>query len=271
MDRVDLLLRDLKLKGRGLEIGPSHNPVVSKASGLDVRILDNLDRDGLIERYREHHVKLDSIESVDYVWNGERYVDLIGDEKCFDWIVASHVVEHTVDLIGFLKDCNSILKDDGVLSLAVPDKRYCFDRFRPISGLANVIDNHLYPRRNHSAGVAAEYFMNVVSRAGKIAWGRDDRGEFEFIHTVDDALMHMELQKQEKGGVDLHAWCFVPSSFRLLIHDLKALGLMQLDELSFKNTNGGEFFVSLSRAGKGADLSREELLLSVDEEISFAM
>ena len=40
------------------------------------------------------------------------------------------MIEHTPDLIAFLADCDAVLKDTGVLSLVIPDKRYSFDRFR---------------------------------------------------------------------------------------------------------------------------------------------
>lgn len=37
-----------------------------------------------------------------------------------------HVLEHTTDLIGFLNDCDSLLKKDGILSPAVPRQALFF-------------------------------------------------------------------------------------------------------------------------------------------------
>lgn len=76
-----------------------------------------------------------------------------------------------------------------MLSLAVPDKRYCFDRFRPLTGLSQLVDAHLEPRAHHNPGGVADCFLNVVKLEGRIAWdgqlaqGRR-LGEVEFAHTA---------------------------------------------------------------------------------------
>src|SRR5512133_1118151 len=104
------------------------------------RLLDHCDKEALIEKYQRHGIAVENIEEVDFVWDGRPYTELIGRRHIYDWIIASHVLERTTDLIGFLNDCDSLLKKAGVLSLAVPDKRYCFDHFRPITGNGRVID-----------------------------------------------------------------------------------------------------------------------------------
>ena len=117
-------LRHIDKNGDGVEIGPSHSPIAPKRDGYKVQIIDHATREQLIEKYKSHDVQLDNIEEVDYVWSGESYISLTGKKKFHDWIIASHVIEHTPDLIGFLNDCDSILKDDGVISLVIPDMRY---------------------------------------------------------------------------------------------------------------------------------------------------
>ncbi len=49
MTRIEKLLSCLKMDGKGLEIGPSHNPIAPKKNGFDVQIVDHIDRDGLIK------------------------------------------------------------------------------------------------------------------------------------------------------------------------------------------------------------------------------
>jgi hypothetical protein len=119
-----------------------------------------------------------------------------------------HVLEHTTDLIGFLNDCDSLLKKDGVLSLAVPDKRYCFDRFRPLTGIGRVIDAARSPQKIHPAGTVAEYFRTVVSRGGRIAWDTSDKGEFEFVHSFEQAKQAIRNVSERGYYLDVHEWCF---------------------------------------------------------------
>src|SRR6266850_1470518 len=142
MDRKDKALLHIDKNGHGIEIGPSHNPLAPKKEGYNVHIIDHLSREQLIAKYNDHQVNLENIEEVDFVWGGETYLELTGRPKYYDWIIASHVIEHAPDFIGFLIDCDEILKHDGVISLIVPDKRYCFDHYRPVTGISKIIDSH---------------------------------------------------------------------------------------------------------------------------------
>ncbi len=271
MDRKDRILAMIDRNGRGLEIGPSMNPVAPKREGFDVDILDHADRAGLIAKYREHGLPLDAIEEVDFVWKDGSYLDLTGRPGHYDWIVASHVIEHMPDLVGFLNDCASLLKDDGVLSLAVPDKRFCFDRYRSLSGLDQLVDAHLQKRQNHSPGKVADYFLNVVQLGGEISWTRGyasvrTSSDMEFVHGLGQARSGMEAVVQQDSYLDIHAWCFTPNSFRLLVGDLHDLGLTPLREALFQATDDSEFFVSLSRTGDGHGCKRLDLLRGIENE-----
>lgn len=267
MGRRQKILKHISKEGIGVEIGPSHKPIAAKGKGYNVHIIDHMSREQLLEKYANQNLYLDNIEDVDYVWKGESYTKLTGKNKFYDWIIASHVIEHTPDLIGFLNDCDSIMKDDGVISLVIPDKRYCFDHFRPISGLSKIIDSHLNHQRNHSPGTVAEYFLNVVSSDGQIAWEPGFRGIYEFVHTQEEAINHMNLVSEEGDYVDVHSWCFTPHSFRLMIHDLYNLGFISFKEVDFYPTAGCEFYITLGRQGKPEQLSRLEMLKNIESEI----
>lgn len=267
MNDKEKVLRYINPEGQGLEIGPSHNPVAPKKEGYNVHIIDHLNREQLISKYEAHQVVLDNIEEVDFIWEGEGYAALTGKKSFYDWIIACQVIEHTPDLIGFLNDCDSILKDDGVLSLVIPDKRYCFDHYRPITGLAKIIDSHHQKNTIHTPGSIAEYYLNVVSKAGVIAWDPLHVGEYQCVHSLDDAIQGMASVINEKTFIDVHAWCFVPHSFRLMMHDLYCLGLTPLKEVGFSSTENHLFYLTLSRNGKGLDKPRIEMLDKIEEEI----
>lgn len=262
------LLKYAKKDGYGLEIGPSHNPIAPKKDGYNVEIIDHLTKEQLIEKYRDHQVCLDNIEDVDFVWSGESYHQLTNRESYYDWVIASHMIEHTPDFIGFLLDCEKILKPDGVLLLVVPDKRYCFDFYRPITSLSKVVDAHYRKDSIHTPGTVAEYYLNVVSKGGNIAWASGYDGEYTFVHTVQDALNGMDLVINQNAYIDVHAWCFVPSSFRLMISDLNSLGLISLREVECFKSEGCEFYVVLGRSGLGPGETRLKLAELIDEELS---
>ena len=260
MTRAETILKYLNKSGLGLEIGPSHNPIAPKSAGYNVRILDHLSQSELKEKYKDHNVNLWAIEQVDYVWKGEDYIDLVDDVGSYDWIIASHVIEHTPDFIGFVRQCEALLSEEGVLALAVPDKRYCFDHFRQLTSLAQIIDAHYEGRKIHSPGSVAEYFLNVVSKGGQIAWGAGSAGEYRFVHTVEQAISGMTNVIANQAYLDVHAWCFTPDSFQLMIIDLALLGHTRFSVHDCQTTHGSEFYVWLTKSNSPPDSDRMSLL-----------
>ncbi len=259
MTRDDKVLSCLDRSGLGLEIGTSHRPFAPKARGFRVEIVDHLDQAGLRTKYAAHGVDLAAIEPVDHIWTGQSYAELTGRPHGYRWVIASHLIEHTPDLIGFVQSCEGVLDDAGVLVLVVPDKRYCFDHLRQKSSLAQVIDANEAGRTNHTPGTAADYFLNVVSKGGQIAWTPKSWGKLAHIHGLADATAGMDAIRMHQAYLDLHAWCFTPSHFRLLMSDLALLGYTALRETQFFDTETHEFIVAFSRAGTGPKLDRMTL------------
>lgn len=268
MHRSEKVLSRIDPHGIGLEIGPSYGPIAPKRSGYRVEILDHLEREALIEKYRAAPgVDVGQIEPVDYVWNGEPYAELIGKTKHYDWIIASHLVEHTPDLIGFLQDCDSVLKDTGVLSLVIPDARFCFDHFRPLTGLSRIIDAHLNRQKIHSPGTIAEFLLNFAVRDGRLSWDSETSDPFTFLNTSGQARKAYEEAIENPAYVDLHSWCFTPHWFRLILSDLHDLGLVPFQEMAFFPTERFEFYVTLGRFGAGPGMDRREMLERARSEL----
>lgn len=267
LNRKDRILKHISKEGMGLEIGPSHAPIAPKSEGYKVHIVDHLDKDGLIEKYRPHNVAVENIEDVDFIWHGETYAELTGKKGYYDWIIASHVVEHTPDLVAFINSCAEVLKEDGVLSLAVPDARYCFDYLRQITGISKIIDAHAQKAKIHSIGTAVEYVSGISTKGGNQTWGYSKtQGEIELTYSQDEVRGVMQNYNSEEYS-DYHAWCFTPSSFRLLIHDLNSLGLISLKEISIVPTRGFEFYITLGQRGAGLELTRIELMKNIRAEL----
>ena len=135
-------------QGHGLEIGPLDRPMV-RGDKADVSYVDVVSRDALQEHYAEGHgVHVDNIPEIDYVLiqpDGRTLsiAEAAGPGAPYDWIVASHVIEHVPDVIGWLTDLAEIAVDDGVLALIVPDQRYTFDVHRPLTTVGQMLQaNH---------------------------------------------------------------------------------------------------------------------------------
>lgn len=269
MNRQEKILRHINKQGQGIEVGPSYRPIAAKSYGYKVQIIDHMNQDDLIDKYKSMGISrelLENIEEVDFIWQGESYEELTGKKHYYDWIIASHVIEHTPDLIDFLKHCDSILKHHGVISLVVPDKRFCFDHFRPVTSLSKVIDCHFTRNKQHTPGTAAEFYLNATVKDEKILWSSKTPGDYRFCHSVENARQAMTLALNNESYEDYHSWCFLPHSFRLLVHDLFNLELIPFQEVQFFPTAGFEFFITLGRHGQGLDIPRLEMMRLIEIE-----
>jgi hypothetical protein len=180
--------------------------------------------------------------------------------------VASHVIEHTPDMLGFLKECDAMLRPGGRLVLVVPDKRRCFDFFRSVSTTGAVLQAHLDGRSRHLAGSAFDQVANCATLNGRTGWMESATGPLGFLHTLTNAKALFDTVVASQDYIDCHAWVFTPSSFRLVISDLNAVGVLPLKEEGFWGTTLFEFVTILSRSGAGCPIGRRQLLEAGHEE-----
>jgi 2-polyprenyl-3-methyl-5-hydroxy-6-metoxy-1,4-benzoquinol methylase len=103
-------------------------------------------------KYRsESDVDLSNIEDVDRVWKGEPLETLLHDKlDTFDAIIASHVIEHLFDPIGFFNSAWRLLKEGGRIALAVPDNACASAACAPVSTTDQLITTWRSKRRLHS-------------------------------------------------------------------------------------------------------------------------
>jgi SAM-dependent methyltransferase len=243
---AQILLCGRGREARILEIGAGYNPTVTRADGWNVRYLDHTDKAGLIAKYTDSQ-PTDRMEEVDYVWSGEPYIDLVGEDR-FDLIIASHVIEHQPDLIGWLNDCAAILALGGVLSLAVPDIRCMFDYYRMPSNMARILDAHLMKRTRPSPGDVIEHYLMYSRMFDRITWDRSfiDHPQF-FEHMPLADLMNLARESEQGTYHDVHVWTFTPAHFRLILFDLNSIGMISLAETGFdpRASTDDQFFIRL--------------------------
>jgi hypothetical protein len=248
---------------RILEIGPSYNPITPRADGFDVTVMDHADAVALKVKYAAFGVDVSKIEDVDIVSTDLNA--LVAAGRKFDVIVASHMIEHTADVIGFLKSCDALL-DDGQLMLIVPDKRFCFDHFRPNSTAGHAIDAYLSHRQKHF-GALFDHYAFFVLNSDLMAWGEAAQQDLKCLHGAQDASRVLADALASDQYVDAHEWVFTPASFRLMMRDLRDAGLVNLQQSFFHPEVGCEFMAIMSQhAAAPEDISRTVLLGEIERE-----
>lgn len=267
MDRTEILLSMFDPNGFGLEVGPSYNPFLPKSEGYNVETIDHADAKTLREKYSDNASR---IEDVDYISDGRSMAEIIGEVDRYDFIFASHVIEHVTDIIRFIQDCETLLKPDGRLVLAVPDKRYCFDVLRPLTTVGQALQAYAEKRKRHPAGVLYDHFAYFCEKNGHGIWISPDLDGADLPKASSEAHQIFEMALTTPDYHDAHAWQFTPSSFRLLVKKIRDLGYIESGEASFYKHDIGhlgmhEFYASLSKSA--APLAESDLTLIRQTEL----
>jgi SAM-dependent methyltransferase len=248
VDRVAKLLECIDVKThRGLEIGALHHPILSKAKA-HVFYVDHADTTALAETYVGHD-EVDDIAEVDFVWNDRSLIDVVGTTAPFDFVIASHVIEHVPNPVGWLQEVAEVLGPGGILSLAIPDKRYSFDARRGVTGVADILDAYLTRRRRATPGTVFDFYSRLVEANAANLW----RQAQSFSDPTDEEILYgwQWAEKARTGDefVDAHCSTFTPKSFVEILRVLMVLDLVNFEVARFHTTevNELEFHVSLRK------------------------
>lgn len=273
MDRITRLLAGATRSTRILEIGPSHAPIAPRAAGWNTRIVDHAGAEALREKYRALGVDPAAIEEVDFIATGDPLDSVIpsAHHGGFDLVIASHVIEHIPDFAGFFKSLESILAPAGTISLAVPDKRYCFDALKPVTNTGDILAAAATPI--HGLRTVWSQRAYSVFYDGQGAWGQHPVSAATFTNTFDEARAVWEAWRPDAAYEDFHAWHFMPAAFALVILELGLLGLIDWHIAGITPAEGCEFFVQLRRGAMILDPvdiqpRRMDLLLQIQREIA---
>jgi hypothetical protein len=217
-----------------LEIGPGDRPVFS---GEGVFYFDALGQEGLIRR-AEADPTLDP-ETCPFVHYVSPDSDLGIVDRRFRAVFSSHAIEHQPDLIGHLRGVARLLELGGSYYLIIPDKRYCFDHFRPESTLHDVLEAQ--GRTRHTEAKIREHYARMTHNEAMDHWrGRHGKEQHQ-REAMEAALAAAAAGKY----TDVHAWQFTPASFARIIPDLDT-GL-RLDRVHDTKVGDIEFMAILGR------------------------
>jgi SAM-dependent methyltransferase len=243
MDRQQRILGGIDLaRSVGLEIGPLATPIVSRAL-CEVVYVDHADAEGLRRKYAEDvNVDVSKIVDVDAVWGVNTLQEAIGLQTKVDFVVASHVIEHVPNVIGWLREVKEVLRQDGHLRLAVPDRRFTFDFCRSESRLSDMVYADLVNARVPLPHLIIDHVLEVVTLDVSAAWNSEvETGVLEKIHTHKQAIELASDTIRSGAYHDVHCWVFTPISFATLFWRASQIGLIPFECASITGPYPGEF------------------------------
>jgi FkbM family methyltransferase len=287
-DRRERITRFITPQQKGIEIGPYFQPLAPKRLGYNCLVVDVFDAATLRQRALDDpHLPnqiIDDIEEVDLLGSSSAIAELVEAKHrlgTFDYIISSHSFEHLPDPIRFLQGCSKVLRPGGILSMALPDRRTCFDHFRPHSTLAGLLDAYFAARDRPTLAQVFEQASLRCSFGAQQALGfalDDDPAQIVPLTWLSEAFAQWQsLRTQPDAYHDVHCWTFTPASFELIVRDLIFLKLISWNVLEISETVGAEFYVQLrNRPEPEADELaadrfyqwRREILFRVNDEMA---
>ena len=175
-------------KGEGIEIGPLQSPLKVPAKAK-VTYVDRL----TVAELREHYPELGTAHLVEPgIIDDSEKLTKIGDESQ-DFVIANHFIEHCADPIGAIKNILRVLKDGCVAYLAIPDKRFTFDKERDTTTIEHLLRDYRegpeWSRHGHF-----EEWVRIVNKVDDGEWAANRIAHYMEI----DYSIHYHVWTQTK-------------------------------------------------------------------------
>jgi len=144
-----------RIRGSGLEIGALHEPFPIPP-GARVTYADALTPEEAARLFPE--IDASRITRADRIINLDQ--DGLGAFAAgsFDFVIISHVIEHVANPIRIVGEIFRILRPGGCAVIAVPDKRFTFDRPRDLTPFDHLLDDF----RNGVTASSDEHYLDFL-------------------------------------------------------------------------------------------------------------
>ncbi len=282
------ILKHTDISKKGIEIAPYHSPILPKADGHNVFILDVFDTDRLRNNAKgdpnlAQAVKA-KIEPVDFVGDAcdmGAIITKAGMAGQFGYVISSHNFEHLANPIKFLQGVGLALETGGVLSMAIPDYRYCFDRFRIPTRLSDWLTAYHLGKKQPAAQDLFDTRVGFTNMGDDIAYAVSFDSAYRpkpYMACKDFSGAYKDFCKEIKNPSpyqDTHCNVLFPELLELYLRDLRYLGLIDLEISVPPKSKGQEFYIYLKKVATPSQTSeedhhkvRQDLLIKIIQEMA---
>ncbi len=191
------------IRGEGIEIGALNIPLRIPPPAR-VKYVDRISAEEHSFIFKDMDRK--NMVSVDIIDNGET-LEKISDNSQ-DFVIANHFIEHCQNPVMTVGNLLRVLREDGVLFMAIPDKRYTFDITRAETTLDHFLEDYY-------EGPAWSEDLHYEDFVVNTEWGRNCK-------TKEDIQKVIRHLKEINFSIHFHVWTHssMIDFFQMLRHEL---------------------------------------------------
>ncbi|MBB5577959.1 hypothetical protein [Rhizobium paranaense] len=252
-------LKGFQAHGIGLEIAPYFNPTL-KRPDFNVHYTDYIGNDEIAAKAAENPTAGGrEIPKIDYIWEPGVPLKLCAPAAMmYDYALASHVMEHVPNPIGWLNEILETMRVGAQLRLVLPDKRRNNDYFRSETTFAQVVAYWLDRPPVPTPRQVCDFLS--ASLDDRLRNGFDEKGipkNLVRTYTDAEAVDFAEFVYNERQYIDVHCTVWSPSHFEAVMRRVAELGILNAD-INIVSETPLEFVVDLTKRGEPTRLPSQK-------------
>lgn len=242
----------------GLEIAPYFHPVTDRAKH-DVYYVDCIDNDEIQRKAAANPGSVGrEVPWIDAVWVPGRPLAKCVDGRRFGYAIASHVLEHVPNPLGWLREILDCIEVGGRVAILLPHKMYSMDHYRAPTTFAQVVGWSIEKPARPTATQVMDFLAQSFFDDGSLCFDRP-------MPAFADAPRHysdnqaVDFARHVHGTdtyLDVHCTVWTPDSFVEIFRRLRAAGLIEAEVAGpftgFTGSPQAEFFVYLEKTTPSA-------------------
>jgi len=237
----------------GLEIAPYFNPMIDR-SRHDVFYVDCIGNDEIQRKAAANPGAVGrDIPWIDRVWvPGKRLTECV-DGRRFAYAVASHVMEHVPNPLGWLHEILECVEVGGRVAIVLPMRTKTMDYYRQDTTFGQVVGWWIEkPTRPTPSQVMDFLSQNFFHQGEPVVQGRMPPFDEAPRHYSDSmSLGYAQFVWKRQHYLDVHCTTWTPESFSEVFRRLREIGLLDCDIIGpvadFPGATEGEFVAFLEK------------------------
>lgn len=237
----------------GLEVAPYFNAMVERPEH-DVFYVDCIDNDEIQRKAAENPGSVGrDIPWIDAVWvPGKRLTDCVNGRR-FAYAVASHVMEHVPNPLGWLHEILECVEVGGRVAIVLPMRTKTMDYYRQNTTFGQVVGWSIEKPTRPTPSQVMDFLSQTFFHQGEpVVDGLMPPFEKAPRHYSDSmALGYADFVWTRQHYLDVHCTTWTPESFTEIFGRLRDVGLLDCDIIGpfagFPGSTEGEFVAFLEK------------------------